>query len=83
VTVTPERHGWLRRVAATLRLAQRKGSVRVEWREGTRLEQGRAARALVLDLAGLTAGRYRIDIAVSPAGRATATTSRRLDIVER
>lgn len=83
VTVTPQRHGWLRRVAASLRLAQRRESVRVEWREATRLEQGRAARALVLDLAGLTAGRYRIDIAVSPAGRATATTSRRLDVVER
>jgi hypothetical protein len=83
VTVTPQRHGWLRRMAATLRLAQRQESVRVEWREATRLEQGRAARALVLDLAGLTAGRYRIDIAVSPAGRATATTSRRLDVVER
>lgn len=83
VTVTPERHGWLRRVAATLRLARQKGSVRVEWREATRLEQGRAARALVVDLAGLPAGRYRIDIAVTPAGRAAATTSRRLDVVER
>jgi hypothetical protein len=83
VTVTPERNSWLRRVAATLRLAPRKGSVRVEWREGARLEQGRAPRALVLDLAGLAAGRYRIDIAVSAAGRAEATTSRRVDVVER
>ena len=83
VTVTPERNSWLRRVAATLRLAPRKGSVRVEWREGARLEQGRAPRALVLDLAGLAAGRYRIDIAVSAAGRAEATSSRRVDVIER
>src|SRR5512146_921158 len=83
VTVTPERNGWLRRVAATLRLAPRQGSVRVEWREGARLEQGRAPRALVLDLAGLAAGRYRIDIAVSAAGRAEATSSRRVDVIER
>ena len=83
MTVTPERNSWLRRVAATLRLAPRKGSVRVEWREGARLEQGRAPRALVLDLAGLAAGRYRIDIAVSAAGRAEATSSRRVDVIER
>lgn len=83
VTVTPERNGWLRRVAATLRLAPRQGSVRVEWREGARLEQGRAPRALVLDLAGLAAGRYRIDIAVSAAGRAEATSSRRVEVIER
>jgi hypothetical protein len=83
VTVTPERNSWLRRVAATLRLASRQGSVRVEWREGARLEQDRAARALVLDLTGLGAGRYRIDVAVSGPGRAEAITSRRVDVVER
>jgi len=83
VTVTPERTSWLRRLAASLRLARRPGSVRVEWREAAQPQQGRTARALVLDLKGLGAGRYRIDITISVPGGAPATSTRRLDLIER
>ena len=81
VTVTPERSGWLRRVAAAIGLASRKGGVRVEWREEAQPQQGRTSRALVLDLKGLSAGRYRVDLTVSPASGEPATATRRLDIV--
>lgn len=82
VTVTPERTSWLRRAAAAIGLAPHTGSVRVEWREAARPQQGRTARALVLDLKGLRAGRYRVDVTVSPPGGAPATATRRLVLVE-
>lgn len=82
VTVTAEREGWLRRVAAALRLGPRSGSIRVEWREAAQVEQGRAARALVLDLSGLAAGRYRIAVTLSPQGRAPATVARGIAVIE-
>jgi len=82
VTVTPERTSWLRRIGAALGLAPRTGSVRVEWREAAQPEQGRAARALVLDLKGLGAGRYRLDVTISPPDGAPGTATCRLDIIE-
>jgi hypothetical protein len=82
VTVTPERTSWLRRLAAAVGLAPRSGSVRVEWREPALPRLGRTARALVLDLKGLRAGGYRIDVTISPRGRAPATATRPLDVAE-
>jgi hypothetical protein len=81
VTVTPERTTWLRRFAAALGLASRRGRVRVEWREMARPAGGRTARALVLDLRGLDAGRYRIGVRVAPRSGAPAAATRRLDVV--
>jgi hypothetical protein len=81
VTVTPERSSWLRRFAAAVGLARRRGRVRVEWRETAQPTRGRTARALVLDLKGLDAGRYRIDVTVTSRGGAPAVATRRLDVI--
>ena len=83
VTVTPARRSLLTRVAAALGLAPKSGGVRLEWRETVHPPQGTVSRSLVLDLAGLAPGRYRVDVTVSPPGRASVTSTRLLDLIER
>jgi len=74
VTVTPERRGLLTRIAAALGLASKSGAVRLEW-HGPAPAAEAVSRALVVDLGGLGAGRYRVDVTVSPPARAPATAS--------
>ena len=81
VTVAPARRSLLTRVAAALGLAGKSGSVRLEWRETVHPPQGTVSRALVLDLAGLVPGRYRVDVTVSPPGRPSVTSSRIVRVV--
>lgn len=83
VTVTPVRRSWLRRLASSLGLAPKIGSVRLEWPGTAQPPQGGAPGAVVLDLAGLRAGRYRLDVTVSQDGRAPAASSRHVDVIER
>lgn len=82
VAVTPVRRSWLRRLAASLGLAPKTGSVRLEWPGAVQPPQGRTPAAIVIDLSGLGAGRYRVDVAVSQAGRAPAASSRYVDVIE-
>jgi hypothetical protein len=79
VTVTPEQRGLLTRIAAALGLASRSGAVRLEWHGAAPSEA--VSRALVVDLGGLGAGRYRVDVTVSPPARAPATTSGAMRVV--
>ncbi|MGH7530246.1 MAG: hypothetical protein ACREMN_07665 [Gemmatimonadales bacterium] len=72
VTVTPERAGWLRRATTALGLTQRRAATHIEWQELAEVEDGRAARSLVLDLRGLPSGSYRIEVAALGRGRAVA-----------
>jgi len=83
VTVTPEHRSLLRRVAAALGLAPKSGSVRLEWHEMVQPPQGKVSRALVLDLAGLNAGRCRLDVTLSPPGRASVTSTRLINVTGR
>jgi len=80
VSVAPERIGWLRRAAESVGLASRSRPVRLEWTEQGKPEDGIAARALVVDLSPLGPGRYRIEVAVTAAGRSTASASRAIRI---
>jgi hypothetical protein len=81
VTVAPGHRGLLTRVAAALGLAPKSGSIRLEWHETAHPPQGTLARALVLDLAALKPGRYRVDVTVSPPGRGRVTSSRTVSVV--
>ncbi len=81
VTVTAEGVGWLRRVAAAVGLAPRSGRVGLEWHEAARPRDGIAPRAVVLDLAALRPGRYRVAITVSTSGAGSTAVSRTLTIV--
>ncbi|HVO35371.1 MAG TPA: hypothetical protein VMT21_07390, partial [Gemmatimonadales bacterium] len=83
VTVTAAHRSWLRRLASALGLAPKPGGVRLEWHETMQPTQGRLSRALVLDLTALRAGRYRVEVTMSPPGRASVTSSRALLVHER
>src|SRR5207244_9154545 len=52
VTVLPVRTGWLRKAVQSLRLAGRRASVRLEWREGPERAGALAGRGLGLGLPG-------------------------------
>ena len=80
MSVVPERIGWLRRAAKSVGLVSRSRPVRLEWTEQGKPQGGIAARALVVDLSPLGPGRYRIELAVTAAGRSTASASRAIRI---
>jgi hypothetical protein len=80
VSVVPERVGWLRGAAESVGLVSRSRPVRLEWTEQGKPRDGIAARALVVDLSPLGPGRYRIELAVTAAGRRTASASRAIRI---
>ncbi len=81
VSVVPERVGWLRGAAESVGLVSRSRPVQLEWTEQGMPRGGIAARALVVDLSPLGPGRYRIEVAVTAAGRSTASASRAIRIV--
>jgi len=83
VSVVPDRVGWVRRAVQAVGLASRPRRTRLEWREEGRPRDGIVWRAVVLDLAGLAPGRYRIELAVAPIGAAAASTSRAIRVVAR
>lgn len=85
VSVVPDRIGWVRRAVQAIGLAARPRLARLEWRDEGRPRgvDGIVSRAVVLDLAGLAPGRYRIELAITPAGAAAASTSREIRVVAR
>jgi len=80
VSVMPERIGWLRRAAESVGLVSQSRLVRLEWTEQGKPRGGIAARALVVDVSPLAPGRYRIEVAVTAAGRSPAGASRAIRI---
>ncbi|HEY7685286.1 MAG TPA: hypothetical protein VH833_04165 [Gemmatimonadales bacterium] len=80
VSVVPERVGWLRGAFESVGLVSRARPVRLEWTEQGKPQDGIAARALVVDLAPLGPGRYRIELAVTATGRRPAGASRSIRI---
>src|SRR5256885_16504969 len=78
VTVTPTSAGWLRRATASLGLVRRRAPVRLEWQEVPQLRGALAGRALALELAGLSPGRYRIEVVVRATGDRRASATREI-----
>jgi hypothetical protein len=76
VSVTPERVGWLRRVAGSVGLAGRQRRVQLEWSEAGTPRGGVSPRALVVDLATLPPGAYRIEVRVRPEAGNVARATR-------
>ena len=83
VTVQPVRTGWLRKAAESLRLAGRRASVRLEWREVPERHGSMAGRALALDLSGLPPGPYRIELVVRGPRGQRASVARDITVRER
>lgn len=80
VSVEPERVGWLRGAFESVGLVSRSRPVRLEWTEQGEPRDGIAPRALVVDLSPLGPGRYRIELAVTAAGRRSASAFRSIRI---
>jgi hypothetical protein len=83
VSVQAQDRGLLKRVAESVGLATKSPPLQLEWEERVRPQAGRAPRALEIDVSTLEPGRYRIEVAVTPAGRAPASTSREIRVVLR
>jgi hypothetical protein len=83
ITVEATHRGLLTRVAAALGLAPKAARVKLEWHETTPPPQGTVSRALVLDLAGLQPGRYRVAVTLAPRGQPSVTSVRALSVSER
>ena len=83
VTVLPVGTGWLRNAVESLRLAGRRASVRLEWREIPEQRGSVAGRALAVDLSGLSPGPYRIEIVVQGPGGERASATREITVRER
>jgi len=83
ISVLPVGTGWLRKAAESLRLAGRRASVRLEWREIPEQHGPVAGRALAVDLSGLAPGQYRIEIVVQGPGRRRGSTTRVITVRER
>ena len=83
VSVLPVGTGWLRKAAESLRLAGRRASVRLEWREIPEHHGSVAGRALALDLRGLSPGQYRIEIVVQGPGGRRGRAQREITVRER
>ena len=80
VTVLPVGTGWLRKAAESLRLAGRRASVRLQWREVPEHHGAVASRALALDLSGLSPGPYRIELVVHGPAAARASAIREITV---
>ncbi|HEX2645798.1 MAG TPA: hypothetical protein VHO95_01085, partial [Candidatus Dormibacteraeota bacterium] len=83
LAVTAEPRGWLGRTAESIGLARRRRGVELRWDEVLRPQAGVAPRLLDLDLSALSAGRYRIDLAVSVGGGVPLTATREIELVAR
>lgn len=82
VSVQAQDRGLLKRVAESVGLATKSPPLRLEWEERVQPRAGRAPRSLEIDVSTLEPGRYRIEVAVTPAGRAPASTSREIRVVQ-
>jgi hypothetical protein len=81
LTVTPIRVSLARRVAASLRLADRPEAVRMRWQAVLGAPGARAGRIIALRIPPSARGRYRLQLTVTPHGGDALTASRELEIV--
>lgn len=80
LTVAPIRVSLARRVAASLRLADRPEPVRMRW-QGVIGGSARDHRIIALYVPPSARGRYRLQLVVTPRGGAPVTSSRELELV--
>ena len=79
IEIIREGGGWLRRAGERVGLVGRAARVGFGWRESAESD-GVTPRALVVDLAGLDPGSYRIEVKLTPEGQTPITAQRRIEI---
>jgi hypothetical protein len=80
VAVAPTGSGLLRRVGAWLRMGHRPRETLLEWQETGRPREGAVCRALVVNVATLPPGRYRIELTVASSHGERRTARHDLEI---
>lgn len=85
VAVTVERidHGWFRSARQRLGLADADSPLRIRWNDARAVTSDVRTHAISLDLANLSAGRYRLTVSMSPAEGTTGTASREIELIDR
>ena len=81
VQVIREGRHWLRRAGERIGLIGRRSGVGFGWREDARGNEAIATRAIVVDLASLDPGEYRIEVSLTRGTDTPVTASRRLEII--
>jgi hypothetical protein len=80
IAVSVERvdHGWIRSARQKLGLTPVDTPIRIKWTDA----RPSAAHAISLDLANLDSGRYRLTLALSPAGGAPVSAVREVELID-
>jgi hypothetical protein len=82
VSVRPAQRGWLRRLVGSVGLGAPQRETLLEWQEGGVPRDGVVSRALVVDLATLSPGSYRIELTVATPGGGSQAAARDLLILD-
>jgi hypothetical protein len=80
LSITRGDRSWWTRARRALHVGGHGAPIALQWRDVARPEHGIVARALVVDLARLQPGTYRIRLRVQPAGSAPLEAERQLHI---
>jgi hypothetical protein len=80
--LTVERVGvdWMHRAAEKLHLADPTTSLRIQWDDVPQYVNGIAGRGVRVDLSRLVAGRYRMQVTVTPVGEAPVVVGREIAV---
>ncbi len=81
LTLTGDR-GWLRKAVEWMGLAQQSRPVTLSWQEQVLSPTMVLGRSLELELPGLSAGSYTLQLTVTASGRMPLVTSRAIEVVE-
>jgi len=85
IAVSVERvdHGWIRSARQKLGLTPVDTPIRISWTDARASKESAAAHAISLDLANLDSGRYRLTLALTPAGGAPVSAVREVELIDR
>jgi hypothetical protein len=78
----PGDRGWLRKAVEWMGLAQQSRPVTLSWQEQVLSPTKVLGRSLELELPGLSAGGYTLQLTVTASGRMPLVTSRAIEVVE-
>jgi len=82
LTVERRRESWLRRAGRRLGLVSHTSPLRVQWQEVPDRAEQVAARAVTVDLSRLEAGRYEVQLTITPRGEPPVIATREV-VIER
>jgi hypothetical protein len=80
VDVVRDGQSWLRRAGERIGVVGKDGGIRMTWREASRDPGSVIGRSVVIDMANLDPGRYRVELRLWLAGESPTTASRIIEV---